>query len=157
MNLQQAEKLALDLMETHGLIDKKWFFRFNNRRRAAGVCKQGDYCIELSKHITALADEHEVKDTILHEIAHALVGRGHGHDQVWINKAKEIGCDGLRCYDESNKPSTTLAYQLVAKYKGVCPNGHESFVNRMPTRTYSCHKCSPKFNRDFIVVFSPNS
>ena len=38
-------------------------------------------------------DEKHVLDTILHEIAHALVGSHHKHDAVWKAKCKEIGCD----------------------------------------------------------------
>ena len=36
-------------------------------------------------------DPDEVRDTILHEIAHALVGPGHGHDAVWKAKCVEVG------------------------------------------------------------------
>jgi predicted SprT family Zn-dependent metalloprotease len=47
--------------------------------------------IELSKHYVLRNPEHEVLDTILHEIAHALVGPGHGHDEVWKAKCVEVG------------------------------------------------------------------
>jgi predicted SprT family Zn-dependent metalloprotease len=156
MDLQKAKDLAINLMQEHGLIDSKWYFRFNNRRRSAGVCSYRNKSIELSKHITAHADEHEVRDTILHEIAHALVGEGHGHDSVWVRKAKSIGCNGLRCYDEKSKPSTSEAYRLIAKYKGFCPNGHNHFRNRMPKKSVSCGLCSSKYNPDYLVVYSPN-
>ena len=36
-------------------------------------------------------------DTILHEMAHALVGQVHGHDAVW--QAQVLGCSGRRCHD----------------------------------------------------------
>jgi hypothetical protein len=39
----------------------------------------------------------KTRDTILHEIAHALTP-GHNHDSVWRAKSIEIGCDGKRCY-----------------------------------------------------------
>jgi SWI/SNF-related matrix-associated actin-dependent regulator 1 of chromatin subfamily A len=39
-------------------------------------------------------EEQQFKDTILHEIAHAIVGPHHGHDEVWRGKAVEIGCTG---------------------------------------------------------------
>lgn len=32
------------------------------------------------------------KQVLLHEIAHALLGPDHGHDQVWKDKALQIGC-----------------------------------------------------------------
>ena len=40
-------------------------------------------------------DFFKIKNTILHEISHAIVGKNHGHDDIWKNKAIEIGCDGL--------------------------------------------------------------
>ena len=45
----------------------------------------------------ALATPDEVKDTLLHEIAHALVGSQHQHNTTWRDKAIEIGCKGNRC------------------------------------------------------------
>lgn len=33
-----------------------------------------------------------MRQALLHEIAHALVRPGHGHDQVWKDKALQIGC-----------------------------------------------------------------
>lgn len=144
-------------MAVHGLLDDGWYFAFNSRRRGAGTCKYGDQSIELSRHITLHTDEHEVRDTILHEIAHALVGTKHGHDDTWVRKAKEIGCNGNRCYDEKNKPSTTNAYRLVAKYVGVCPNGHLVYANRKPKRLKSCAKCCPIFNKDFLFTYLLNN
>ena len=49
----------------------------------------------------ATADDAEIEDTLLHEIAHALVGRRHHHDAVWRAKAREIGCTGQRCHSVS--------------------------------------------------------
>lgn len=37
-----------------------------------------------------------IKNVILHEIAHALVGVDEGHSEVWKQRAIEIGCDGKR-------------------------------------------------------------
>ena len=46
------------------------------------------------------ADKDQINDTILHEIAHALVGPGNGHNLKWKKKAKEIGCTG-KIYHEN--------------------------------------------------------
>jgi predicted SprT family Zn-dependent metalloprotease len=100
MNTQEAHRIALNLMEHHGLIQKGWKFEFDKGRRRFGVCKYRKKLIGLSKQLTELNSLETVKDTILHEIAHALVGIGHGHDHVWKNKAIEIGCNGKRCYGE---------------------------------------------------------
>jgi SNF2 family DNA or RNA helicase len=47
----------------------------------------------------------ELINTIRHEVAHAIVGPGHGHNEVWADKAREIGCDNtLPCANVSLKP-----------------------------------------------------
>lgn len=155
MDKFEAKSLALELMDKHGLIENGWFFQFNNRRRAAGICSYRRKSIELSLPLTLLSNVEDVTDTILHEIAHALAGHTAGHGYEWQRIAKSIGCNGKRCFGEE-KTSTFEAYKTVAKYKGVCPNGHESFLNRMPKRQYSCSKCSPRFNRNFLIKYSLN-
>ena len=65
-----------------------------------------------------LHSDDEVLDTILHEIAHALVGPQHGHDAVWRAKAREIGCTGERCVS-SDSP------RVPGDWVGRCSAGHE--------------------------------
>lgn len=40
----------------------------------------------------------EIENTILHEIAHAIVGVGHGHRLKWQEKAIELGVTWKRIY-----------------------------------------------------------
>lgn len=148
MKLEEAQKLAIELMDEHGLIDKRWYFQFDNAVRRFGCCKHRLKQITLSKKLVALNDEAQVKDTILHEIAHALVGAGHGHDSVWKAKALEIGCNGERCY--SSKEVT----RPEAKFKATCGKcGHVHKRNRRPKRPTSCGVCSRTFDRDNLLLF----
>jgi len=128
---------------------------FNNRKNSAGICNYAKHSIELSEALTELSDEADVKDTILHEIAHALT-KGHHHDWVWQRKAKEIGCNGIRCYGDKTKESTTIAYNLIAKYKGLCPNGHEHFKNKRSTKKSSCSLCSRRYDERYLIVYTEN-
>jgi predicted SprT family Zn-dependent metalloprotease len=61
----------------------------------------------MSRLLVSLNDKREVRETILHEIAHALAGpkvRAHGRE--WGEIALRIGCNGRRCYgDEVLKSS----------------------------------------------------
>ncbi|HEX6056605.1 MAG TPA: SprT-like domain-containing protein, partial [Intrasporangium sp.] len=95
MELSAALKLGRELMAAHGLSD--WVLNLDRARTRAGACRPARREISLSAHLTRLHPEDEVRDTILHEIAHALVGPGHGHDAVWRAKALAIGCSGQRC------------------------------------------------------------
>ena len=40
-------------------------------------------CLIVAKRTTDL-------DIMLHELAHAIVGQGHGHDQTWFNTMRQI-------------------------------------------------------------------
>lgn len=88
---------ARSLLEQHSLTG--WSFQFDNGRKRAGCCQYGTKVISLSYAFARQAAEDELTDTILHEIAHALVGKVHNHDEVWRTKAIELGCSGRRCHD----------------------------------------------------------
>jgi len=153
MDLLKAQRLAIHLMEKHGVIKMGYGFAFNNARSAAGICSYRKKTIFLSKPLTMHSEEKDVLDTILHEIAHALT-KGHKHDHVWRAKAIEIGCNGNRCYSREDKESTYSAFEKVAKVMGVCPNGHTTHRNRMPTRKQSCSQCSNRYEERYLITFT---
>jgi predicted SprT family Zn-dependent metalloprotease len=150
MDLFKAQTLAKQLIEQHGLKQHGWIFAFDNARRRFGCCNYRSRRITLSKHLVELNDEYKVKNTILHEIAHALTP-GHHHDWVWKRKALEIGCDGNRCY--SGKVVSTPESKYIAVCKG-CNHTHKK--HRKPTRTSSCGTCSggrynPTYQLNFVL------
>lgn len=151
MELHKAQELANELMQKHGIKEKGWRFAFDNARRRFGSCKYRPKLITLSKQLTSLNDEYRVKNTILHEIAHALTP-GHHHDWVWKAKAREIGCDGDRCY--SGEEVATPESKYIAICSG-CGTTHKK--HRKPTRASSCGHCSGgRFNPTFKLEFKQN-
>ena len=110
--LQAALELAGELMRAHGLGG--WSVRLDHARRRAGQCDYRRRIISLSRHYVRNAEPAHIRDTILHEIAHALVGPRHGHDAVWRRKAREIGCTAARCH--------TLTF-AEAPWIARCPKG----------------------------------
>jgi predicted SprT family Zn-dependent metalloprotease len=98
MNLYAARDLALALMRQHGLAEE-WTFKFDHARRRFGSCRYRAKLITLSRPLTFLNDEPQVRDTILHEIAHALTP-GDGHGAKWKRKCVEIGANPKRTYDD---------------------------------------------------------
>ncbi len=89
MRLEDAQALAERLIKKH--LPEGWTFEWNRRRRGFGVCWHGSKRITLSKINTPSETEEATEQTILHEIAHALVGLEHGHDKVWKAMARSIG------------------------------------------------------------------
>lgn len=103
--------MARSLMDKYGLCD--WTIKFNRRASSLGLCDSSMKTIALSLLYMRHSETTEalMRNTILHEIAHALVGVHHGHDDVWKAKALEIGCDGNRCIaiDSSEVKKNTYA------------------------------------------------
>jgi predicted SprT family Zn-dependent metalloprotease len=86
-------------MKMYGLTQKGWKYSFTNSTSCAGRTYYTRKEIKLSKIFinSGKVDEAKIRNTVLHEIAHALVGYIHHHDHVWKKKAIEIGCSGDRC------------------------------------------------------------
>jgi predicted SprT family Zn-dependent metalloprotease len=137
--------MATALMRQHGLHD--WQLVWDRAKTRAGVCRPGARQIGLSRVLTELHSEAEVRDTVLHEIAHALVGVQHGHDAVWRATARAIGCSATRTI-------TTSAPKPPAPWVGTCPAGHVSTRHRRPERVRSCAKCSPTFDPAALVTWT---
>jgi predicted SprT family Zn-dependent metalloprotease len=137
VEILEARRLAVDLMRRHGLTS--WRLVFDNAKTRAGICRSAPKEIGLSRVLTALHSEAEVRDTILHEIAHALVGPAHGHDAVWRAKALAIGSSAKRCV-------SSTAPKPPGPWVGTCPYGHVTTRHRQPTRVQSCGHCSRAFD-----------
>ena len=76
-----------------------WSFQFDDATRRAGCCNYQTQVISLAYAYARVAPDVDIDDTLLHEIAHALVGKAHGHDQIWQATAVALGCSGHRCHD----------------------------------------------------------
>lgn len=96
MDLTAAEHLAKDLMREHELTDR-WSFGFDRAVQRLGSCSYTRRRISLSAVYVASADASMVRETVLHEIAHALAferypGKRVGHGPLWKQIAREVGC-----------------------------------------------------------------
>lgn len=145
MDLDEAARMARGLLDDHGLRD--WTLVFDRAKRRAGICRPHQRQIGLSGPLTRLHDEAEVRDTVLHEVAHALVGPRHGHDAVWRATALRIGCSGRRCSDPD-------APTIEGDWAGTCPAGHRVTRHRRPTRPASCTRCSRTFSPEHLLSWT---
>ena len=135
--LQAILELAYSLLAEHGL--QNWHISFDHARRRAGMCNFSKKTISLSRYYAREATIEHITDTILHEIAHALVGPSHGHDAVWRRKAQDIGCSAKRCHN------LTFA---KASWIMTCPNG--CFATRRHRRRFGLVCSSCKQNVEFV-------
>ncbi|MGB2453995.1 MAG: SprT-like domain-containing protein [Akkermansiaceae bacterium] len=104
MDLKEAFNLLQEEMGAHGLIDLGWIGKMDSAKKRFGLCNMGSREISLSGPLTILNTDDEVRDTILHEIAHALAWELHkencGHDERWKAICGHIGARPDRTYDE---------------------------------------------------------
>jgi predicted SprT family Zn-dependent metalloprotease len=145
MKLEDAEKMARHLMQVHR-VPRGWSFAFDRSKVRFGKCDFSRKQISLSRHLVLLNPEEEVRDTILHEIAHALAPRGSGHGPAWRALAISIGCNGQRCYGRE-------VVRPAAKYRGTCPSCRRVIYRHRRT-LIACGKCSDVFDTRFLFHWS---
>lgn len=145
MEIGRALAMGRGLVREHGL--EGWTVVADRAKTRAGVCRFGRRQIGLSRPITEMHSEDEVRETLLHEIAHALVGPEHGHDEVWRARARAIGGSGERCVPAD-------APRPQGDWVGRCPAGHEKTRHRAPGRVESCGRCSRRFDLEHLLAWS---
>lgn len=90
-----VSRWARGVLDSFGLND--WVFGWDGARRRLGQCDHRELRITMSRYFVQRNGPAEIRDTMLHEVAHALVGRGHGHDATWKAMARRIGARPQRC------------------------------------------------------------
>ena len=145
---------AKEQMEKWDLISKGWIFKFNNRKGSFGLCSYRKKTLSLSLFLFNTISMEKKKDTVLHEIAHALDkewnGVSSGHDRPWKIVCLQVGAEPTKCSSATNQEEVArLARQ--SKYSLTCPNGHVRPSHRKLKRTVSCEKCDPNaFNSEYV-------
>lgn len=139
---EQAHTIARETMDNWGL--GQWRYTLDNAVRRNGACFHGQKRISMSRKVLEAMTMEQFMNTLHHEIAHALVGPGHGHDAVWRDMHYTLGGNGRRC-------SQVDTSHIVPKWLGTCPNGHTISRHRLTKRAKngSCPKCSPVFNEAY--------
>ena len=121
-----------------------WRFAWDHAKQRAGSTQFDSRLITLSRHLAPRFTMEEVEQTLLHEVAHAIVGHGHGHNAVWQATANSLGYRGSRTLDSVDTSD-------LAPYLGVCPRGHTTARHRRPRQLTSCARCCPVFDERFII------
>jgi len=159
MKLDDAEKIAEKLLKEEVLED--WVFRFDFAKKRFGQCNYTKKEITLSKYLTELNDEKTVRDTIIHEIAHAIAGHESGHGKFWKQCVVRMGGVPERCYSPKEVNTPKMKYSLI------CPSCHSEISRqRKPKKSFfktapACLPCckkhnNGKFSQEFILTLVQN-
>jgi predicted SprT family Zn-dependent metalloprotease len=144
MDVKDVRRLGRELMDQHGLAG--WQLVLDRAKQRAGVCRYDSRTIGLSAALMQLYDEAQVRETVLHEIAHALVGPGAGHGPQWLAMARRIGSTGERCVPQD-------APRVTGAWVGTCGAGHAVAMHRRPRRVRSCTVCHPRgFSEEHLIL-----
>jgi predicted SprT family Zn-dependent metalloprotease len=148
VEINEARMLARGLMSEHGVSHLG--FRLSASKRVRGSClfignEATD--ITLSRVWAVRLPERLVRDTVLHEIAHAIAGYDAGHGELWIRVAKFIGAQPTSTDGASE---VHALHATMFKYMVLCPNHNcpkdvVDYIDRI-TKPYKdgkivCKKC----------------
>jgi predicted SprT family Zn-dependent metalloprotease len=158
MDLREAQEMARVLFEEWGLNSPTtitfsmpgssfvtsrsipaWSFAFDTAVKRFGCCQWSRNRITLSKQLVLVNTTERVKNTLLHEIAHALAGPYQGHNHVWAAKCALVGIPAVRCYSSENTVAPVVRYRLRCP---LCGSTHA--LARATTRRFSCKICMRK-------------
>jgi predicted SprT family Zn-dependent metalloprotease len=134
-------------MRKHGLLKNEWKFQFNRGKRMYGKCDHSVKVISLSNSFATSRNvsRSEIENVVLHEIAHALVGPGHGHGEKWKRMALSIGCDG-ETYHEDKR---------IGGYDLVCPCGNaylRKYRKSVRGSSLICVKCNHYLTYEKVTI-----
>ena len=155
----EITKMANELMSTtfhyrgveYNMKRQGWTFGYSTRKNALGTCKSRGKEIKLSEWMIKNSNENISvwKNTMLHEIAHAIDYTRRGtssHDYNWKSIALSIGCDGKRTHSidvDVNSSKYTMKC-------GTCGYSFPSHKRRK--RKSSCGNCAPgHYDENFIM------
>jgi predicted SprT family Zn-dependent metalloprotease len=136
-----------------------WSFQWDNAKSRFGQCCPNKKVIKISQNLAEANSNNfdVIKDTVLHEIAHALhwiFYKEVSHNWRWKNIAISIGCNGKRCYHLEDVDIEAIK----SKYTLICQNCGKKFPrHKITKRNCSCPNCSSgKYNSLYKLVLIKN-
>jgi len=113
-----------------------WVIKKDNAKTRLGQTNYTKKHISISSYFLRgkSCDHSKIRNTVLHEIAHVLVGPKHHHNEIWKAKAISIGCDG-EIYAPMDVPS--------GNYLLYCPNKcfKKEYFRKPKIEGKKCLKC----------------
>lgn len=153
MNISEVASLCRSLLNEHGYGHIPFEFDRGKVRIAAThfTGRPGVYGanrvtkVSMSQHYAVLLTEAEVREAMLHEIAHIKAGPESGHGAAFVLAARSLGIRGTRCMKPAQSPA--------GAWTGTCPKGHTTDMHKAPLRVRSCIKCSRGFRFENVFTW----
>jgi hypothetical protein len=159
----EAQRLCDIQLRKWGLWEQGWKTNFTKVTQYIACCMFDEKRIVISlPHLNARS-EAELKQTILHEIAHALAGYEAGHGEAWVSKAKEVGITeptacvkGFSNLDKGKalNPVEVRPEKKIKSINSFCPSCHETFVvksqMKMNDKIWLLGECGHIISKDQI-------
>lgn len=123
MTNQQILTEARAMLAEHGLTG--WTVKLSNiMTKTYGCCDYAKREIRIAARVAALNPAAETRNTIAHEVAHALAGPGTGHGPAWKAQCAVTGARPDRCH-------TAETVKTSKRYRGVCEACGEHVTDRV--------------------------
>lgn len=125
-----------DLLEAHGL--KGWKVLFERSLHRAGSCRYARKEIVYSVYFMETSSPEERRNTITHEVAHAIAGSHAGHGERWAKIHKELGGTA----SVKGLMPQALATHEYFLWVGTCVNcGYRTGLEEEPDGVFACRAC----------------
>lgn len=146
MDLMALAAMARDELGKHGLAD--WSFRLSDAGRRLGVCKYRQKRIEIAAYYARHTPAELVRDTLLHEIAHALAGPAAKHGPAWKAVAVRLGATPKAC--------DTAADTVVkpGDWQATCPGCQKVYHRYRRPRTLTGYRCRCVGRAPLVFAFA---
>lgn len=145
MDVLTLQRMAREELAKNGLHD--WCFELDNCRTTFGSCNFYKKKITMSRILSKHNTIEECRDTLLHEIAHALAGDMAGHGEEWKHIALRLGCRPKATFDNND------VVMIEPRWIVYCESCDENLAKRhRRTKNIICPHC-----RSLLVFYeNPN-
>jgi predicted SprT family Zn-dependent metalloprotease len=130
-----------------------------------GVCqkKVGSdfFLIKISKFHWQNNESKEVRNTIMHELTHAIDRNKHSHDHVWMRLAQEVSLKTgvqIKMYASTTEGEEKASIERAVAYVNCNTCGHRHYiyrrtkVYRQKAEGYNCSTCGPRSKLTFVKL-----
>lgn len=137
MNIEEFLKSTRIIVDDCCLYD--WKIKITDTKRRLGSCNYTKKELNFSKNLILNNSREEIRDTVLHECAHAIAGHGAWHWYKWKICA-------LKIWLQNPQTCNTTANQAEWKYKMQCAGCGEiyHFYKKVSKLNKACYNCCKK-------------